>query len=151
MEGASLVIVGTGTASQQVVIYDAGLAAKTFSGNPGLSYSLTLPVATSGSLTLLDNIGADGQLGVSRMAQPGSGDERTVVNGIRIAGPGSLAADSDWNGGSAKPLPQLWDDVGHDISAATPSGTTVLNIRIANGGESASDCMTTVANVVQEQ
>lgn len=40
-------IVGTGTSTQQVALYDTGLAGKTFGGNPGLSYSLRLPAATS--------------------------------------------------------------------------------------------------------
>jgi hypothetical protein len=62
-EGASLVIVGSGPSDSRVVIYDSGLAGKTFAGNPGLSYSLTLPAATTGTLTLLDSIGADGQEG----------------------------------------------------------------------------------------
>ena len=152
MEGASLVIVGTGVAGQRVVIYDAGLAGNTFRGDTGLSYSLTLPVATTGKLTLLDNIGADGQEGASRLAKAGNANERTTINGVNVAGPGSVANDSDWNGSSAKPLPQLWDDTGHDITSATPKGTTVLNFEIQRLGSSSTiDCMTTVANIIQEQ
>jgi hypothetical protein len=148
-EGASLVIVGTGSAT--VSIYDSGLAAKTFHGNPGLSYSLTLPVAAPGVLTLLDNIGADGQEGKSRTAVAGLADENTEINSVFVAGPRSTFNDSDWNGSSGKPIPQLWDDVGHNITAATPKGTTSLSVTIANEGESTYDCMTTVANVVSEQ
>ena len=151
MEGASLVIVGTGPAGQRVAFYDAGFAGHTFFGNPGLSYSLTLPVAATGALTLLDNIGADGQEGASRRSGAGLGNERTIINGVHVAGPASTANDSDWNGSSAKPIPQLWDDVGHDIIAATPSGTTVLNVNISNGGVSTYDCLTTVVNIVQER
>jgi hypothetical protein len=151
MEGASLVIVGTGSAGQRVVIYDTGLAAHTFAGNPGLSYSLTLPAPTTGSLTLFDSIGADGQEGASRLAKAGLGDEKTIINGVNFAGPSSNAVNGDWNGSSAMPLPQLWDDTGHDITAATPKGTTVLNVEILNQGESSYDCMTTVANVVLEE
>ncbi len=152
VEGASLVIVGTGLAGQRVEIYDTGFAGATFHGDTGLSYTLTLPTAATGKLTLLDNIGADGQEGNSRKALPGNGDEQTTINGVHIAGPGSNAIDGDWNGSSAKPLPLLWDDTGHDITAATPKGTTALNVDIYIAGEPATvDCMTTVANIVEEQ
>jgi hypothetical protein len=71
---------------------------------------------------------------------------------VHIAGPGSNAIDGDWNGSSGKPLPLLWDDTGHDITAATPKGTTALNVEIYITGSPATvDCMTTVANVVEEQ
>jgi hypothetical protein len=151
MEGASIVIVGTGTATQRVVIFDKGIAGKTFAGNPGLSYSLTLPVATTGTLTLFESIGADGQHGSGRTADAGFADESTVINDVYIAGPFSTHNDSDWNGNTSEPLPQLWDDMGHDITAATPSGTKVLNVAIGNEGETSYDCMTPVANVIQEQ
>lgn len=151
-EGASLVIVGTGPAGQRVAIYDTGFAGSTFQGNNGLSYTLTLPGTATGKLTLLDNIGADGQEGNSRKAVAGNGDEQTTINGVHIAGPGSNAVDSDWNGSSGKPLPQLWDDTGHDIMAATPKGTTALNVDIyITGSPAYVDCMTTVANIVAVQ
>jgi hypothetical protein len=151
MEGASLVIIGTGTATQRVAIYDQGLSGKTFAGNTGLSYSLILPITATGKLTLFESIGADGQQGVSRLAIASVADEMTMINGVPVAGPGSNFNDSDWNGSSARPLPQLWDDVGHDITAATPKGTTTLDITIGNGGGTPPDCMTPVANVVQVQ
>jgi len=37
MEGASLVIIGTGSATQRVAIYDVGLSGQTFDGNTGIS------------------------------------------------------------------------------------------------------------------
>jgi len=150
-EGASLVIVGTGPSTSRVVIYDSGIAGKTFHGNPGLSYALTLPVAATGKLTLFDSIGADGQEGASRLAGSGYADESTYINGVYVAGPFSPFNDSDWNGSSGKPIPQLWDDVGHNITTSTPSGTKTLDISIGNEGESSYDCMTPVANVVQEE
>jgi hypothetical protein len=149
MEGASLVIIGTGTA--RVVIYDVGLSGQTFAGNTGISYTLTLPIAATGKLTLFESIGADGQQGKSRLAIASAADETTVINGVTIAGPSSNFNDSDWNGSSARPLPQLWDDIGHDITAATPKGTTTLDVSISNGGETPPDCMTPVANIVQVQ
>jgi hypothetical protein len=150
-EGASLVVVGTGPSGSRVVIYDSGLAGKTFHGNPGFSYTLTLPAATTGKLTLFESIGADGQEGASRLAESGNADESTYINGVYVAGPFSLFNDSDWNGSSGKPIPQLWDDVGHNITTATPSGTKTLSVSIGNEGESSYDCMTPVANVVQEE
>jgi len=151
MEGASLVIIGTGTGTQRVVIYDQGLSGMTFQGNTGFSYSLLLPIAASGKLTLFESIGADGQQGVSRLAVKTAANETTVINGVHIAGPGSNFNDGDWNGSSARPLPQLWDDVGHDITTATKAGTTSLAVSIGNGGKIPYDCMTPVANVVQVQ
>jgi hypothetical protein len=148
-----MVIVGTGTATQRVLIADKGLSGKTFHGNPGFSYSLTFPkpITATGKLTLFESIGADGQQGISRTAEPGFADESTVINGVEIAGPGSTFNDSDWNGSSARPLPQLWDDIGHDITGATPAGTTTLDITIRNQGEAGYDCLTPVANIVQVQ
>jgi len=70
---------------------------------------------------------------------------------VHIAGPGSNFNDGDWNGSSARPLPQLWDDVGHDITTATKAGTTSLAVSIGNGGKIPYDCMTPVANDVQVQ
>jgi hypothetical protein len=143
-EGASLVIVGTGTYT--VEIYDKAIpSGKTFKG--ALSYSLTLPVAAKGTSTLWDSIGADGQIGKSRT--PGSGfTETTTINGVGISGPGALNANSDWDGSSGWPLPQLWDDTGHDITAATPPGTTKLAVTIVSVPGSFVDCISTVANVV---
>jgi hypothetical protein len=144
MEGASIVIVGTG--SSTVALYDSGLAGKTFATG-GLTYSLTLPKPT-GATTLWDDIGADGQIGKSRLAKSGDAEETTTINGVLVAGPGApyYDHDSDWNGSVAKPLPQLWDDTGHDISEAAPSGTTTLSVAISP----TDDCLTPVANVVEE-
>ena len=150
MEGASLVVVGKGQTGEQVAFYDDKVGGITFTGAAGLSYILRLPSTADGATVLLDSIGADGQEGTARTDTVGYSDETTTINGVLVAGPGSNASDSDWNGSSSKPLPQLWDDVGHDITAAAPSGTTLLNVGIRNAAESPSDCMTTVANIVSE-
>jgi hypothetical protein len=138
-EGASLIIVGTG--SQTVAVYDA--FAQTFSGT--LNYTLNLPVAATGGVFNYDSIGADGQTGTSRSDSSFTDTEKTTINGVQIAGPGSsINMDSDWNGGAARPIPQLWDNTGHNIVSAAPSGTTALNVSIASSG----DCITPIANVV---
>jgi hypothetical protein len=149
VDGASLVIVGTGKST--VAIFDKGLAGETFAGNTGITYSLKLPISAPGKATLFDNIGADGQLGVSRTPYAGLSEERTTINGTAVAGPGSAAYDGDWNGSSGLPLPQLWDDTGHDITSVVKAGTTTLSFTINNGGQSAYDCLTPVANVVSLQ
>ena len=148
-EGASLVMVGNGVGT--VSVYDAGLAGNTFAPNPPFNYTLVLPVAAPGVRTLFDNIGADGQhvLGVSRKASQHQSDETTTVNGFLTAGPGSKYTDSDWNGSSALPVPELWDDTGHDITPATPAGTAALNF-VINSALGPADCLTPVANVVEE-
>ena len=154
LEGASLVVVGTGTG--RVSIFDKGIAGKTFGNhtNPeSFAYTLDLPTATNGGQVLLDNIGADGQIGESRTAgdskedQPYLAAELTEISGQIAAGPFSATYvdfDSDWNGNAAAPLPRLWDDVGHDITAFAPSGTKSLSISVTTQG----DCLTPVANVV---
>src|SRR5579863_2901518 len=143
-EGASLVIVGTGTGN--VAIYDVPLAGTEWDMANPLNYVLTLPAAATGALTLWDNIGDDGQIGTSRTAVPGVSLETTTINAVAISGgAGALDNDSDWNGSSGFPLPQLWDDTGHDITKATPAGTAVLNVAFAANG----DCLNAIANVVE--
>ncbi len=147
-EGASLVLAGKGTGT--VALYDQGLAGYTFASNPGLSYVLKLPVAAPGTLAYFDNIGADGQHGTSRTAIQSLAEKSTKINGVAIAGPASQYYDSDWSGSSSLPLPQLWDDTGHTITAAVKKGTTSLDLSFSTTG-SPYDCLTTVANVVQVQ
>jgi len=141
-EGASIVLVGTGTGN--VAVYDSGLSGSTF--NTSLSYSLILPTTATGSLTLWDNIGADGQQGKSRTSIVAK--ETTTINGLAVAGPGSAYNDSDWNGSAGYPLPQLWDDTGHNVTAASPRGTTRLNVTFKTNSATP-DCLTPVANVVE--
>ena len=142
-EGASLIIVGNGT--HVVSVFD-GIAGLTSIGTP-VEYVLSLIVPTTGGPVLWDNIGADGQVGFSRTAGP-EAQETTTINGVPIAGPGigAIDSDSDWNGSAASPLPQLWDDTGHDITAAGPQGTTSLDVFFT----SPADCWNTVVNVVSQ-
>jgi hypothetical protein len=150
-EGASIVIVGSGPGT--VSIFDGGLAGNMFIPNVAFNYNLLLPAATSGKQVLLDNIGADGQHvpAQSRVATvPAMTDEMSTVNGFPMAGPGSAYYDSDWNGSSGLPVPELWDDTGHDITLGAPAGTLNLSVTIFNGGAVPADCLVTVANVVQQ-
>lgn len=143
-EGASLVIVSTGV--HTVSLYDTGIAGLTSIGLP-VAYTLLLPVPTTGGTVLWDNFGSDGQVGASRTANTAA-QETTMINQCPIAGPGigAVDSDSDWNGNAGAPLPQLWDDTGHDISCAAPQGTTSLNVLFTSPG----DCWNVVGNVVSE-
>ena len=82
---------------------------------------------------------------------PGIANKIVTINladrSIPIAGPNSLYNDSMWNGSSARPLPQLWDDHAVNIGflGAAPSGTTSLDI--TEDGQS--DCLTPVLRIVE--
>lgn len=142
-EGVSLVFVGTGNAT--VALYDVGLAGKMFFGT--LSYQLTSPVTVAGATeVLIHNIGADGQIGVGTTADADTAGEITTLNGRRIAGPGSPAAASDWNGSVAAPLPQLWDNITHEVTTAAKAGTS--NLILPFTVNAPDDCLVPVANVL---
>lgn len=146
-EGASLVVVGTG--SKTVAIYDngaqgqLGLSGRTFSAK--LKYDLSLPSQydPASSRMSWDNIGADGQIGSGRLA--GLSGETIKINGTEISGSSSPYKNSDWDGSSGLPLPQLWDDTGHDITAAITQPTSSVSVEhnSPNG-----DCLSPVANVI---
>ena len=125
-EGASIVMIGTG-----------GTTVNLFGGLPAgffiPPFSLP-PLALTGTAAhfLWDNIGADGQVGASRDATAATSGETTTINGLLIAGPGSaLNLTGDWNGSSGFPLPQLWDDTGHEFTL--PAATNILNIMFDGG------------------
>lgn len=141
LEGASLVIVGRGSGSR-VAIYDRGHAGTTFSST--YTYSLALPIATSSANVTLGFIGADGQHGNSRIPETSIGTERTSVNGIAVAGPGSTYVDSIWNGSAGLPIAQLWDDSSHVVQAL-PLGTQTLNVTTTP----TNDCLTPVATIAR--
>jgi hypothetical protein len=148
-EGASLVIVGGG--DYTVGIYDAGFTATTFgkTGPQTLTYTLKLP-GTVTTDALWDNIGADGQAAGGPRGASGRFDtssdtsETTTINSVAIAGPGGLDNDSDWNGSAGLPIPQLWDDTGHDIFAALDGSPTTAVISFYT----ITDCLATVSNVL---
>jgi hypothetical protein len=154
-EGASMVMIGNGVGT--VSLFDKGLAGDTFAPNPSpFNYVLALPVVPSGRRMILDNIGADGQHvdGASRAALTAQSDEQTTINGFPIAGPGSPYVDSDWNGSSGLPVPELWDDTGHDITIVSqdPAGavpSSILKIQVFSALGPA-DCLTPVANIVEQ-
>ncbi|MGA8151181.1 MAG: hypothetical protein WB952_09550 [Terriglobales bacterium] len=152
LEGASLVIVGTGGAT--VGLLD-GQAGTTFIADAGYQnfYQLPATIGSFGSQVLLDNIGYDGQIGNSRLAT--TSNETTniegwpsLTNNILVAGPGGETGNSDWDGSIGGPLPQLWDDTGHDVSNAFLANDTWALVSYGGGG---SDCVGTVAAVMSVQ
>jgi len=152
LDGASIIMVGAPSPLAPpgiVSIYDKGLAGRTFISGGGLAYNLVLPIPTPGHRTLIENVGADGRhtLGASRLAVPGVTSETTTIGGPAFAGPGSAYWDSDWNGSSGLPVPELWDDTGHDITAL---GAGLPNLPITVSQPGGGDCLTPVVNVVEE-
>jgi hypothetical protein len=143
-EGASLVVVGAG--NQTVQIFDkktaeVGITGRTFN-NSTLTYTLSL---NSGFTALTwHNIGADGQIGTnsSVVSLPQATKEKVFLNSVQVSGPGSDLNDSDWDGSSSWPLPQLWDDTAHTITG--PGNTNSLLVAQQSFG----DCVTPIANVV---
>jgi hypothetical protein len=145
MDGASLVLIGSGTST--IALYDKGLAGRTF--YPSLSYTLQLPRTAQGvNKFVLHNIGADGQIGRSTSAITETAREVTSIGSPPrpIAGPGSRVNDSAWNGAVAGPLPQLWDNTSHDITTETRAASiaSLLPVRVS----APDDCVTPVANIV---
>jgi hypothetical protein len=129
-EGVSLVIVGTGNG--RVALYDRGLAGKTFTARNRQTYSLVLPIDVSRATAVeFHTIQADGQRGVGRRAVAKTADEITVMRDVVIAGPGSQLGDGHWNGGTAAPLPQLWDEgpAARSASASIPPTATTVSCR----------------------
>ncbi|MGA7295122.1 MAG: hypothetical protein WBW53_07540 [Terriglobales bacterium] len=144
-EGASLVIIGTGSAT--VGLYDSQAGTTFFSSQTN---SYTLP-GTFNSQALLDNFGYDGQIGSSRTIS--FSNETTTVTGspsgtsVLVAGPGGETGDSDWDGSAGWPLPQLWDDTGHDISNALIPTDTAITVTYVPYG----DCLGLVGSVISVQ
>ena len=170
-EGASLVIIGTGSEPNTfgppvVTLFDNGLSGNTFASfpgpTPGIKYTLVVPGSPRNSEPLtIAFIGADGQNGSvldifnTRDFKEilSVSDESTIINQQPVAGPGSPATDSDWNGSSGFPLPQLWDDMRHNNTFQGTSGPPFVegffNIVVASkSNKLSSDCLTPVANIV---
>ncbi|HKB98944.1 MAG TPA: hypothetical protein VKD23_09180 [Terriglobales bacterium] len=149
-EGASLVVVGTGTAN--VGLLD-GQAGTTFVGTTFSNYYQLPATTASGSRVLLDNFGYDGQIGASRSIFSPTSNETSSVSGypsltfVQVAGPGGETSNSDWDGSSGWPLPQLWDDTGYDISNAFAAGDTFVLVNYTSGN----DCIGTVGAVISVQ
>lgn len=148
-EGASLVIVGQGSTTVGLLDEQAGT---TFSGGYSNFYQLPATIA-AGNQVLLDNFGYDGQVGTSRFGS--SSNETSNAQGwspgggldgpnTLFAGPGGEVTDSDWDGSSGWPLPQLWDDTGHDVSSAFVAGDTWVLVSY----DAPADCVGTVGAVI---
>ncbi len=143
VEGAALVVITTG--SHYVTVYDGQAGMLLIP--PSLSYTLApLFAAIPGGPIRFDSIGADGQVGGSTTADPAAKEKTFITNvPIQIAGPGSPTnKDSDWNGNSGAPLPQLFDVTGHSFTPFAP--LSQLDVQYT----SKNDCINIIANVVSE-
>jgi hypothetical protein len=140
-EGASLVVAGTGT--NTVSLYDKGLPG-TFLG--GTNYTLFVQPTTT-SFSRFDNINADGQIG--RSITPFANGEDLLLNGVLISGIGAPNPNSDYDGNTAAPLPQLWDNEAHDITGVpvVDPATGIIDLHVVVTG--GNDCLVTVAHVVE--
>jgi hypothetical protein len=143
-EGASIVLIGTGPST--VLVYDSGLAGKMFFDS--LTYTLNSPVSVANALeVVVHNIGADGQNGEQPpLPSASAAGEITTLNGRRIAGPGSAGVDSDWNGGVAGPLPQLWDTTVRNVTSVAKVGSSPVRLPFTISAPN--DCLVPVANVI---
>jgi hypothetical protein len=157
-EGVSLILVFNGdpaTYNGTVSIYDTGISGMTFGGPFGsaIEYVLVPPPSSSTLPVLFTNIGADGQVGFDYQALAEAVVEQLFINNVQVAGY-TLSPpigpfqdnDSDWNGNSAAPNPQLWDNRTHNIQNLGVTGPIItLDVVQTNA---VADCITPVANVV---
>jgi hypothetical protein len=145
-EGATLVLVGTGSAT--VNIFDAGLAGTGILAP--IDYSLPLFGTPSENPVIWSGINADGQVGTSTTALPDGADEQVTLNGTQISGPSTGAVpwdtDSDFNGNDASPLPQLWDSGTHTTTGV--SFVSPLPVSITSLSGTGFDCIEVVANII---
>lgn len=155
-EGASLVVVYASPSEPPgtTLIYDTGLAGTMFVTTPGISYNLT-GFTAPGSESRWINIGGDGQTGAGYGDVFSLGLEMTVFQGLALAGGGAGAPifsfynDSDWNGSANKPVGQLWDTSGHEVSAVLPAGSTAASVTVFDPtGSPFADCLVPAANVL---
>lgn len=150
-EGASIVAIYTSKIEPMgtVLLYDSGLAGTEWLGT--LSYSLGgVPTIPGVSSSIFTELGADGQIGGGVTAASAVSDEVTTLNTtFPIAGPGSNATDSDWNGDDGIPLNQLWDTHSHDVTGDLVSGVNGVSITSAVWPADVSyDCLVAIANVL---
>ncbi len=149
-DGAALVAIYRSSCEDNgtVYLYDTDLAGATFDSASGLEYTLTHQEA-QGLEARLAIVGGDGQTGLGYQTVEGPTQVRTRLNGTIIAGPGSLVNDSDWNGSIARPLPQLFDVHGHDVSDLVDPGATSTTVSFgAEDGLAFSDSLTPVATIL---
>ena len=149
MEGATLVVVGTGTGT--VALYDQNLAGQVFASDEGLSYTLLLPItATNANSVLFSEIGGDGQVfNGDNNFDPGEANKVTSINGNPVAGFTAPDPIPDWDGIAGVPIPQLWDTATHDVTSAASGTSLAISIDGAQNESNAGDCLLTVANVVE--
>src|SRR6202023_4242280 len=88
------------------------------------------------SFSRFDNINADGQIGTSITPNPiaGTPGETLTLNGVLISGIGAPNPNSDYDGNTAAPLPQLWDDEAHNVTGVPVGSPPALNVVVDGQG-----------------
>ena len=141
-EGAALVVFYKNrfTVHNRTFVYDALSGTAVAAADTSSTIQLSHPnIDGSGLLTL---VGADGQTGFS-FNDEGS-HETTTLNGDLIAGPGGIFPNSDWDGMTGWPMPQLWDV--HSYQVDNLSGTSSVLTYF-----SPDDCFAPVTLIIEPQ
>jgi hypothetical protein len=141
-EGAALIVFYRNrfTVYNKTFVYDklAGTAVVAADTSSMIQLNHT-NISGSGLLTL---VGADGQTGNSYNDE--GSRETTTLNGVLIAGPGGMFPNSDWDGLTGWPMPQLWDV--HTYQVDNLKGTSSALTYFAPN-----DCFAPVTLILQPQ
>jgi len=150
-EGVALVVVYKSECEPNgiVCLYDAPLPNTMFTASPGVFYNLLHPPVPS-QLTEARwaQASCDGQTGFGYTDGANLATTNTFLNGGLIAGPGSMYNDSDFNGAAGKPLPQLYDTSGHEVTWYMEPGAPFTNIMILEPTGFGPDCIIIDLNVL---
>jgi hypothetical protein len=153
-EGAALVVVYHSSCEPNgfVCLYDGPLPNTMFVASPGVSYNLLHPLLPVYEEARWAHATCDGQSGLGYVDAPmvlTLGKTNTFINGGLVAGPGSFYSDSDFNGSAGKPLPQLFDTSGHDVTHyMDPAGVPLTNVTILDPSGTGTDCLISDVNVL---
>jgi len=156
-EGAALVVIYRSACEPNgtVCLYDTlPLTGTLFLSSPGVTYTLLHPPTPAAGVAEARwaHASCDGQSGSGYLDVPAStclGRTNTFVNGGPIAGPGTPYNDSDFNGSAGKPLPQLFESSGHDVTVfMTGGGVPVTAIGILDTSGAGCDCIVLDLNVL---
>ncbi len=141
-EGAALIVFYKNrfTVYNKTFVYDALGGTAVIAADSSTTIQLGHGNITESALLTL--VGADGQTGVS-FNDEGS-HETTTLNGEIIAGPGGIFPNSDWDGLTGWPMPQLWDV--HTYQVDNVAGTSSVLTYSSTG-----DCFAPVALILQPQ
>ncbi len=144
-EGATLVVVykNSSTSSDRVAVFDHLAGADNVVSGGSFTVSMVTPgtVPPLSGTGLFTQAGADGQTGTSFSSS--STNETDTFNGSLLAGPGGTYPQSNWDGSTGWPMPELYDD--HTMDVAFNGTTTNTDTTFVP-----SDCIAAVVYVLQQ-